>query len=125
MYPLECIHFAKREMNITANNWASNVKKLLDRVVPKCPTFDRAGFPDVWMFPNSVNPDRFLPLLKIMLKDMYIAEWREGVLLSQSLMLYREIKIIFEILEYLLLIKTHEKTDVFCLKYTSPPTKQQ
>ena len=122
MYPLEFIQFAKREMNITANNWASNVKKLLDRVVTECPTFDRAGFPDVWMFPNSETPHRILPLLKIMLKDIYIAEWREGVLLSQSLMLYREIKNICEISDYLLLIKTHENTDIFCLKYTSPPT---
>ena len=52
MYPLECICFAKREMNITANNWASNVKKLLDRVVPKCPTFDRAEFHDVLDVPK-------------------------------------------------------------------------
>ena len=48
------------------------------------------------MFPNSVNPDRFFPLLKIRLKDMYIAEWRECVRSRTSLMLYREIKNVFE-----------------------------
>ena len=42
------------DANINANNWASNVKKLLERT----------GFPDVWMFPNSVNPTRFLPLFE-------------------------------------------------------------
>ena len=60
------------------------------------------------MFPNSVNPDRFLPLLKIRLKDMYIAEWREGVRSRTSLMLYREIKNVFEISEYLLQIKNRK-----------------
>ena len=86
------------DANINANNWASNVKKLLER----------SGFPDVWMFPNSVNPDRFLPLLKLRLKDMYIAEWREGVRSRTSLMLYREIKNVFEISEYLLQIKNRK-----------------
>ena len=81
--------------NRNANNWASNVKKLLERT----------GFPDVWMFPNSVKPDRFLPLLKIRLKDMYIAEWREGVRSRTS---YREIKNVFEILDYLIQIKNRK-----------------
>ena len=86
------------DANINANNWASNVKKLLER----------SGFPDVWLFPNSVNLDRFLPLLKLRLKDMYIAEWREGVRSRTSLMLYREIKNVFEISEYLLQIKNRK-----------------
>ena len=60
------------------------------------------------MFPNSVNPDRFLPLLKIRLKDMYIAEWREGVRSRASLMVYREIKNVFEISKYLLQIKNRK-----------------
>ena len=84
------------DANRNANNWASNVKKLLERT----------GFPDVWMFPNSVNPDRYLPLLKIRLKNMYIIEWREGVRSGTSLILYREIKNDFEISDYLLEIQT-------------------
>ena len=86
------------DANINANKWASYVKKLLERT----------GFPDVWMFPNSVNPDRFLPLFKIGLKDMYITECREGVRSRTSLMLYREIKNVFEISEYLLQIKNRK-----------------
>ena len=69
---------------------------------------ERTGFPDVWMLPNSVNPDRFLLLLKIRLKDMYIAELQEGVRSRTSLMLYREIKNVFEISEYLLRIKNRK-----------------
>ena len=60
------------------------------------------------MFPKSVNPDRFSPLLKIRLKDIYIAECREGVRSRTSLMLYREIKNAFEISEYLLQIKNRK-----------------
>ena len=39
---------------------------------------------------------------------MYIAEWREGVRSRTSLMLYREIKNVFEISEYLLQIKNRK-----------------
>ena len=83
------------DANRNAKNWASNVKNLLEQT----------GFSDLWVFPNSLNPNRFLPLLKIRLKDIYIAEWQEGVRSRTSLMLYREIKNVFEISEYLLQIK--------------------
>ena len=60
----------KMVIDSNAKNLASNVNKFLERL----------GFPDVWKFPNSVNPDKFIQFLKKkMLKDMYIAEWREGV----------------------------------------------
>ena len=59
----------KMVIDANANNLVSNVNKFLEWL----------GFPDVWMVPNSLNPDKFIPLLKIRLKDMYIAEWQEGV----------------------------------------------
>ena len=86
------------DANRNAKNWASNKKNLLEQT----------GFSDLWMFPNSVNPNRFLPFLKIRLKDMYIAEWQEGVRSCMSLMLDTEIKNVFEISEYLLQIKNRK-----------------
>ena len=69
-------------------------------------------------------PDRFLTLLKIRLKDvyMYTAEWREGARSRTSFMVYREIKNVFEISDYRLLQIKIENTDKFCVNSTSPPT---
>ena len=85
------------EANQNVTNWVSNVKKLLERT----------GFPDVWMFPASVNSDKFISILKTRLKDLYITEWSEGLLSHTSLTLYRE-KSTFEISPYLLKMKNRK-----------------
>ena len=69
---------------------------------------ERTGFPDVWMFPASVNSDKFISILKTRLKDLYISEWSEGLRSHTSLTLYREIKSTFEISPYLLKMKNRK-----------------
>ena len=39
--------------------------------------FESAGFAEIWMFPESVIGNKFIPVLKQRLMDIYIANWRE------------------------------------------------
>ena len=74
-----------------AVNWLSKVRDLL------CST----GFAEVWLFPKSVIKERFIPILKDRLKDVYIGQWYSAVEISTSLSLYREIKPTFDRARYL------------------------
>ena len=78
------------ECNPTSSNWASKVKELLER----------SGFYDVWLFPESVNMNLFLSILQCRLRDIYITEWKQGLNLSQSLAIYRDVKQSFEMSSY-------------------------
>lgn len=80
------------ESNINIINWTTNVKNLLQK----------SGFPDVWLYPTSVEVNKFINILKIRLLDLYISEWREGMSLRTSLIIYREMKQTFEMSPYLL-----------------------
>ena len=42
------------------------------------------------MYPDSVNANVFLPILKLRLRDHYITLWNEKISLSSSLYVYRE-----------------------------------
>ena len=79
------------EGNPTSSNWASKVKELLER----------SGFYDIWLFPESVNMNLFLNILQCRLRDIYITEWKQGLNLSQSLAICREVKQSFEMSSYL------------------------
>ena len=73
------------------SSWAAKVKNLLQR----------NGFFDVWMFPESVNINAFIPIFHLRLKDNFITEWRQGLNVSSSLTLYKEVKQNFELSPYL------------------------
>lgn len=82
--------------NPNISNWSTKVKHLLEH----------SGFQDVWLFPESVIVNKFIPLLKCRLRDLYIAEWNQGVELSTSLTIYRELKKHqFTISNFLLIVK--------------------
>lgn len=80
------------DFNVNVVNWVSKIKNLLERI----------GFPDIWMFPSSVNIDKFIAILRVRLRDLYISQWREGMHFRTSLILYRELKSTFETSFYLL-----------------------
>ena len=63
-------------------NWVSKVKTFLQRT----------GFYCVWFFPDSVVLSKFVPILKIRVRDRYISEWNQNVSASSSLQFYKEIK---------------------------------
>ena len=46
-----------------------------------------SGFAEIWMFPDSVIGNKFIPILRQRLKDIYIANWREGLNACSSLSL--------------------------------------
>ena len=79
------------ERNKNHKNWVSDIKGLLQT----------SGFPDVWMYPRSVNINMFLPILRVRMRDVYISQWRDGMLSCTSLMLYREIHPQFQRAAYL------------------------
>ena len=85
---------AVTEANADSRNWVLNIKNVLQM----------SGFPDVWLYPTSVNIPVFLPVLRNRLRDVYITEWKQGMSACTSLSLYREIKVDFSISEYLLKI---------------------
>ena len=80
--------------NPTISTWSSKIKHLLKL----------SGFPDVWLFPESVNINKIIPLFQCRLRDLYIAEWKQGIELSSSLYIYKEIKQTFEISPYLFIL---------------------
>ena len=77
--------------NINCDNWSCKVRYILES----------AGFAEVWMYPESVNTNVFLPVLLLRLQDMYISNWRRDMNLCSSLFLYKELKVNFTISEYL------------------------
>ena len=79
------------ERKHNTNNWSSKVRDILNQT----------GFNDVWFFPESVNSNQFIPLFKNRLRDQYITNWNISVTSSSSMMLYKELKPIFERSAYL------------------------
>ena len=73
-----------------SSNWLSHIKSILDR----------SGFHEVWLYRASVNIKQFIPTLRQRLRDIFINEWREGIMLHSSLFLYREFKTTFELATY-------------------------
>ena len=69
------------ELSKGAVNWLSKVNYLLES----------NGFADIWMFPDSVIDNFFIPVLSQRLKDTYITNWREGMKTCLSLSLYRNL----------------------------------
>jgi hypothetical protein len=69
-------------------NWASKVRDLLQN----------AGFNDVWLFPSSVDINKFTVIFRTRLQDIYV---KTGYLIQ----IFKEIKPIFEISKYLTKIK--------------------
>ena len=83
------------EMDPSISSWTAKVKLLLEH----------NGFPDVWMYPESVNINMFIPIFQNRLRDVFITEWNHGLSLSSSSMLYKEMKQSFEMSPYLLIIQ--------------------
>ena len=86
------------EINSASSNWASKIKELLER----------SGFYDVWLYPESVNINVFLKILECRLRDNYINQWNQGLNLSESLTLYKELKQSFEMSPYLIILQNRE-----------------
>ena len=82
-------------MDPSISSWTAKVKLLLEH----------NGFPDVWMYPESVNVNMFIPIFQNRLRDVFITEWNHGLSLSSSSMLYKEMKQSFEMSPYLLIIQ--------------------
>lgn len=73
-------------------NWISNVRDMLQLT----------GLGDVWTFRDSViNVPFFIEQIRLRLKDLYIAQWREGVQASSALALFYALKTNFEMSSYL------------------------
>ncbi len=79
------------ENNQNTVNWEGKIKSLLQH----------SGFPDIWLFPESVDVNKFIPVLSLRLRDIYLSEWRGGMALCTSLAIYREMKTTFELTPYL------------------------
>ena len=80
------------------NNWSFKIKGILET----------AGFADVWMYPESVNINLFIPIFQVRLRDIYICKWRSDMSLCSSLVLYKELKNSFTISEYLVMINDYK-----------------
>ena len=74
--------------------WTSKVKNLLER----------NGFAEVWKYPESVDVNLFIRVLKIRLLDTFISEAREGVRKRSSLLLFKELNTNYETAPYLKLL---------------------
>ena len=72
-------------------NWAYKVKRLLES----------SRFPEVWMFPGSVDTKTFIPVLRKRLIDVHISNWREEMEACSSLSLFRHFKQTYELAPYL------------------------
>ena len=70
------------DMSNGATNWLSKVKHLLES----------NGFADTWIYCDSVISNRFIPVLRQRLMDMYLTNWREGMEVSSSFSLFRNLK---------------------------------
>ena len=79
------------DMSNGATNWLSKVKHLLES----------NGFADTWIYRDSVISDRFIPVLRQRLMDMYLTNWREGMEVSSSLSLFRNLKYSYQPAPYL------------------------
>jgi hypothetical protein len=60
-----------------------------------------SGFAEIWLFPESVSINVFIPLLTNRLRDLYIAQWQTGIEQYSSLSLYRIFKKDFSRAKYL------------------------
>ena len=98
-YILKTLNLVMRnEVQSNPNNttsWTAKVKYLLEH----------SGFPDVWLFPESVNIKIFLPLFQSRLRDIYVTEWKQGIELSSALTLYNILKQSFDTSSYLFIVK--------------------
>lgn len=79
------------DMSNGATNWVSKVKKLLES----------NGFAEIWIYPNSVIHNVFIPVLRQRLMDTYNVSWREGMEACSSLSLFRNIKTSYQPAPYL------------------------
>jgi hypothetical protein len=80
------------EINENVDNWAAKVKTILQR----------CGLYEAWLFPDSININIFISLLRRRLIDIYINDWNTDIDKSSSLTLYRELKTEFNISDYLI-----------------------
>ena len=82
-----------------AVNWLYKVKNLLES----------AGFAEIRMFPDSVIGNKFIPILRQIFMDIYIANWREGMNACSSISLFINVKYSYQQAPYIykLLNKTY------------------
>ena len=74
--------------------WSNKVKSLLET----------SGFHDVWLYAESVYTKLFLSRLR----DIYVGEWVQGVNLSTTLTIYRELKQSITISPYLSIMRSRK-----------------
>ena len=75
-------------------NWVSKIRDMLNVT----------GFNFVWLYPQSVVTNVFVPLLIQRLKDTCITEWRRGIETSPTMLMFKNLKPTFEISQYLLTV---------------------
>ena len=71
--------------------WLSKLKCLLER----------NGFAEVWFYPHSVDSKLFIPLFKGSLIDSFLVVLREGLNVSSSMTMYREVTYDYDMSDYL------------------------
>jgi hypothetical protein len=83
------------ELNESIKNWVSFIRDILQS----------SGLSEVWLYPESVKINVFVPVLRCRLRDIYISNWRTGLQMSSSLNIFREIKDTFEQSNYIRLLE--------------------
>ena len=106
MIPIRCVNaIANTCTTLHAQAKSSNEPIMATLTAKVKLLLEHNGFPDVWMYPESVNINMFIPIFQNRLRDVFITEWNHGLSLSSSSMLYKELKQSFEMSPYLLIIQ--------------------
>ena len=111
------INSVYNEMKISIVNdsrnsfWLTKLKNLLEQ----------NGFAEVWMYPNSVNVESFIPVLKTRLVDNFLVELRNGLNVCTSMVSYRELYQSFELSPYLISLNNRKhRNSLAKLRLSSP-----
>ena len=73
--------------NKHSKNWSKNVKNLLETT----------GFCEIWLYPESVDIDRFMPIFTTRIKDIHISNWHNNIGTSTSMQLFHNLKTTYEL----------------------------
>ena len=69
-------------VKLVKQNWVSKIRDMLNVT----------GFNLIWLYPQSVVTNVFVPLLKQRLKDTFITEWRRGIETSSTMLMFKNLK---------------------------------
>jgi hypothetical protein len=83
-------------------NWSSKVPDMLQN----------AGFAEVWLFLETINIKKFIPVCRSRPRDIYVTQWRADIALCSSLQLYSNVKVKYERSIYLNLLENAKHRSV-------------